>query len=326
VRHASSVNELLVAAGHATLDGPGGGRHTPVGFLLETEHSDLNAEGVMHHAHDETRVRNTSEETEHLRTRLAEAQQMAACWKRRCTRLRRRRRQQRGQLTVLAGGLAHEFNNLFTVLLGYANLLLADLPPGAGARAMVRQMEAAVLRGAGLVRQVLAAAGQCTPQRRPVDLSAVVGEALPVLGALVGPDITLTVDLDEGLPVIQGDAGLLGQALIQLTRNAAEALGRRGAISVRTTRVRGGGRTELPWQADVLAEGEYAVLEVADDGPGIAPEHQARLFEPFATPRPLGRGLGLPAVLGIARAHGGTVRLVSRPGQGSVFQVLLPCG
>jgi len=159
----------------------------------------------------------------------------------------------------------------------------------------------------------------------PLDLSRLVNEMLHLLKVSISKRASLMIDLPENLPPVRANPAQVRQVVMNLITNASEALGEKeGVISVTLAQVRIG--------PDPLADGtpnllknEYLLLTVSDTGRGMTEEIQARIFDPFFTTKFAGRGLGLAAVQGIIRDHGGTINVVSAPGQGSHFEVLLPC-
>ncbi len=237
-----------------------------------------------------------------------------------------RERQHVESLGLLAGGVAHDFNNVLTVILGNARLALADLGPDSPARERLGRIEAVAGYASELTDQMLTYAGRASVALRPLDLSRLVREALDLMRASVAEKVHLETILDDALPAMRGDPTQLRQVLLNLVGNASEASAPDGGrIEVRTG-VCALAAEEL---ADALptadaAPGEYLYLEVSDEGAGIAPELRARIFEPFFTTRPSGRGLGLAAVFGIVSAHAGVIRVDSAPGEGTCFRVLFP--
>jgi CheY-like chemotaxis protein/two-component sensor histidine kinase len=156
-----------------------------------------------------------------------------------------------------------------------------------------------------------------------LDLSALVHEMLQLLKVSISKRAHLTVDLPENLPAVRANATQIRQVVMNLITNASEALaGKEGMISVTLVHV-GSDAAELPENANLC--NDHLRLAVSDTGCGMTEEIQARIFDPFFTTKFAGRGLGLAAVQGIIRDHGGTINVVSAPGQGSRFEVLLPC-
>jgi PAS domain S-box-containing protein len=229
-------------------------------------------------------------------------------------------------LGVLAGGIAHDFNNLLTAVLGNATLARAEIPDDSPAQGTLRQIERAAQRAAELCTQMLAYSGRGRLALEPVELSGLVEEMAGLLRASISKRVQLHLDVAPGLPVLEADATQLRQVAMNLITNASEAISEEGgAISVRTGST-AGNRAYLvdhPWNEN-LPEGEYVFLEVSDTGCGMDEETRRKIFEPFFTTKFTGRGLGMAAVLGIVRKHGGAVHVSSEPGRGSTFRVLLP--
>ena len=228
-------------------------------------------------------------------------------------------------LGILAGGIAHDFNNLLTAILGNASLLRTEFPVSVQAQTSLEQIEAASSRAADLCRQMLAYAGKVRFALDTLDINDVVRDSQSLIRVTVPKKATLTLDLGSNLPLVVADQSQLQQVLMNLVINAAEALpDGRGSITVRTE-VRTLGSQDLAGTvfSPQLSEGRYVVLSVRDTGEGMTPEVQARIFDPFFSTRFTGRGLGLPAVVGIIRAHQGGLRVESTPGAGSTFEMLL---
>jgi two-component system cell cycle sensor histidine kinase/response regulator CckA len=239
---------------------------------------------------------------------------------------RMRHAQKLESLGVLAGGIAHDFNNLLVSILGNASLAALQLAPEAPARETVRAIEAAAIRSAELTKQLLAYSGRGKFVIEPLDLSQLVAEMSHILGVTIPKKATLRTRLAAGLPAVEADAGQIQQVVMNLITNAAEALGGNpGDIVVSTGEVEAD-RAYLAdsFLDDHLPEGRYVYLEVTDSGCGMDKETQAKIFDPFFTTKFTGRGLGLAAVLGIVRGHGGAIRVYSEPGKGTAFKVLLP--
>jgi len=226
-------------------------------------------------------------------------------------------------LGVLAGGLAHDFNNMLVGVLGNADLALREVPTGAPGRIAIENIRDAALRAAELVDQLLAYAGRGVAGTQCVTVAPVVDELLRILAPSLHADVRVAIDVAPGL-ALRGDPAQLRQVVLNLVANARDAIGSRaGTIAIRG-RVEAHAGTDHP--DDVLAcpAGTYALLEIADDGPGVDRELRRHLFEPFFTTKTSGHGLGLAAVLGVVRAHGGGVRVSSSPGAGATFQIRWP--
>ncbi len=229
-------------------------------------------------------------------------------------------------LGVLAGGIAHDFNNLLVGIQGNAELALAGLPRDSRSRRRVEEIEHASERAADLTAQLLAYAGKSKIASRDLDLSALVESMTVLLRASVSRTARLECEVAEPGPWIHGDPTQVRQVVMNLITNASDALGGgTGTVRVRAGTLRADAELLASCQvAGELQEGEYAFVEVADDGCGIDPETLERIYDPFFTTKVGGRGLGLASVLGIVRGHGGTIRVESEVGRGTRFQVLFP--
>ncbi len=229
-------------------------------------------------------------------------------------------------LGVLAGGIAHDFNNLLTGILGNASLMLHDLPAVSPLRDQAEQIEAVAVRAADLCKQMLAYSGKGRFVLQRLDLNDLVEETARLLRVSISKKATMRFRLRPTLPAVEADATQLRQVVMNLVINASEALGDAvGEIDITSGVMHADCDT---FAAAVLApdlpEGDYVFVQVADTGCGMAPDVKARIFDPFYTTKFTGRGLGLAAVLGIVRGHGGALRVDSEPGCGTTFRVLLP--
>ena len=219
-------------------------------------------------------------------------------------------RQKLESLGVLAGGIAHDFNNLLGSILANSEALLGALEEASPARETAQRIAAVADRAAGIVRQLMAYAGQESVAMERVDLAGLVREMLEFIRISICKGAVLKVDLPQGLPTVRVNSAQIRQVVMNLIINASEALqSRGGTISIGLART----------------DGDCLRLKVSDTGAGMTEAAQARLFDPFFTTKGAGRGLGLAAVQGIVRGHGGTILVRSAPGQGSSFEVLLPC-
>jgi two-component system, cell cycle sensor histidine kinase and response regulator CckA len=226
---------------------------------------------------------------------------------------------------LLAGGIAHDFNNLLMGILGNTGLALVALPPASPARATITQIELAAQRAADLTRQMLAYAGKGRLMIETIDLNQLISEIAQLLNASVAKNASLHYQLAPELPPIEGDITQIRQVVMNLIVNASEAIGDQpGEIRISTAAHQDGhAGLDGAFPAD-LAEGQYVTLEVADTGAGMDTETLGKIFEPFFTTKFTGRGLGLAAVQGIVRSHGGALTVDSAPRQGTTFRILLP--
>jgi PAS domain S-box-containing protein len=207
-----------------------------------------------------------------------------------------------------------------------ATLALLDLPPESPARARIQMIQKAAHRAAALTNQMLAYTGNETLQLEVLDLSRLVEEMAQLVESAVSKKAELSYELLADPPPVEADAAQLSQVAMNLITNAAEALGDDvGRISIRTGVTEADrallSRTLLGAE---LPEGTYAFFEVVDTGSGMDSDTRSKIFDPFFTTKFTGRGLGLAAVLGIVRSHGGAIELDSVPGLGTRFRVLLP--
>jgi PAS domain S-box-containing protein len=221
----------------------------------------------------------------------------------------------------LAGGVAHDFNNILSVILGHTAFALEAMEPGDPLRDDLLEVEKAGRRAAALTSQLLAFGGRQVLQPRPVALNQVVVELEKMLRRVIGEDIQLGLSLAGGLWPILADPGQLEQVIMNLVINARDAMPEGGQLTLRTGNLRLGAAS-----GSALAPGSYVELSVTDTGIGIDAATRARIFEPFFTTKPVGKGtgLGLSTVYGIVSQSGGEVQVESRPGHGATFRVLFP--
>jgi two-component system, cell cycle sensor histidine kinase and response regulator CckA len=220
----------------------------------------------------------------------------------------------------LAGGVAHEFNNLLTGVIGNLSLVLQTTGSDDARCGPLRMAEAAAWRAAALTRQLLGFARRSDFHPRVVDLNACVREAATLLRPALGPTIQLTIAAGEGLDHVWADPGGVVQVLMNLCLNARDAMPRGGTVFVETA-------TASPDEvARVGRSGGFLRLRVRDTGPGLSPLVESHLFEPFFTTKGVGEGtgLGLAVVYGVVREHGGWIECRNTPGQGACFDVYLP--
>jgi signal transduction histidine kinase/CheY-like chemotaxis protein len=228
-----------------------------------------------------------------------------------------------GPLGVLAGGLAHNFNNLLTGILGYVELLRRLQPTGAG-RGYLDHVEDLADRAADLCQQMLAYAGKGRFFLEPVGLNNVLEMMQPLIEAAIPGSTHLFLQLQPDLPPVEADVNQVRQLVFHLVRNASEALdGEEGTVVLRTW-VDSLPLSEPGWVGTPTARGKFVFFEVADPGRGMPPEVLARIFDPFFTTKFPGRGLSLSAVLGIVTGHRGALKVESTPGKGTTFTVALP--
>ncbi len=237
-----------------------------------------------------------------------------------------RQSQKMESVGLLAAGIAHDFNNLLASIMGYASLLHTEVAGESLER--VEFILQASERAADLTRQLLAYAGKGRFVMEPVDLSKTVRDMMELLRASIPKKVDLRHELAPDLPPIEADRGQIQQVVMNLVLNAAEAIpeSQTGAVIVQTSieEVAAARTVTDAVSHTAVAPGKYICLEVSDTGAGIGQANKARIFEPFFTTKLLGRGLGLPAVAGVVKAHHGAIQVISAPGKGSTFRVFLP--
>jgi two-component system, cell cycle sensor histidine kinase and response regulator CckA len=229
-------------------------------------------------------------------------------------------------LGLLAGGVAHDFNNLLAAILGNIELALMSIPESSTAREDILAAITATKRAAELVQQMLAYAGKGRFLVEPVDVSAITRETVQLLHTSVSKNAQVNLHLAPEIPPIEADATQLRQVVMNLVINASESLrDGTGTIDVSTGIVAqvNPASTHL-FPGEPAAPGPYVYVEVADTGSGMAPETLDKIFDPFYSTKFIGRGLGLPVVLGIMRGHKGAIQVDSTLGKGTTFRVLFP--
>jgi two-component system, cell cycle sensor histidine kinase and response regulator CckA len=226
----------------------------------------------------------------------------------------------------LAGGMAHEVNNMMTGVIGFAEFLLRGLDPDDPRRGEVQEIIKAGSRAADVTRQLLAFTRQQLMHPEVLAINEVVLGLQKMLRHSLGENHELQLRLASGLGEIRADRGQLEQVLINLILNARDALATRGQVTIATASALLDEAYALRHGDVGIPAGEYVLLSVSDTGGGMDPEVQARIFEPFFTTKPVGQGtgLGLSTVYGIVKQSGGFIWCYSEPGLGSTFKVYLP--
>ncbi len=224
----------------------------------------------------------------------------------------------------LAGGVAHDFNNMLTVILGYSAMLKREFAAGSEPLRRLVQIEKAADRSKEMTRQLLGFSRQQVIAPVPSDLNALLNDLMGPMARLVGEDVELGFYPGEGLWTVVVDTSQVNQILMNLVVNARDAMPLGGKLTIETKNA-----TISPDYCVTHAEarpGAFVVLSVSDNGVGIQPEILPRVFEPFFTTKPkdMGTGLGLSMIYGTVRQNGGFVNVYSEPGQGTTFHIYLP--
>jgi two-component system cell cycle sensor histidine kinase/response regulator CckA len=226
----------------------------------------------------------------------------------------------------LAGGVAHEVNNMMTGVIGFSEFLLRSLEPGDPRRADVEEIIKAGTRAADVTRQLLAFTRQQFLRPQVLEINVVVAEMEKMLRRSLGEDKILDLQLSPEAGQIRADRGQLEQVLINLVINARDAISDHGRVTVETGTAVWDAAYAERHEGVEIPHGRYVLLAVSDNGCGMPRDVQARIFEPFFTTKPIGQGtgLGLSTVYGIVKQSGGFIWVYSEPDQGSVFKVYLP--
>jgi two-component system cell cycle sensor histidine kinase/response regulator CckA len=225
----------------------------------------------------------------------------------------------------LAGGIAHDFNNMLTAIIGYSDLLLSSHRPTDPAFRDIRQIKETANRAAGLTRQLLAFSRRQTLRPQVLQLGDALSELQILLRRVVGEKNELDLRHGRDLWFVKADITQFEQVVINLVVNARDAMPESGGrVQIRTRNV---SRAECAeFNEAALVPADYVLVEVEDNGGGIAPEVKEKIFEPFFTTKEVGKGtgLGLSTVFGIVKQSGGFVFVDSELGRGTTFRIFLP--
>jgi two-component system cell cycle sensor histidine kinase/response regulator CckA len=226
----------------------------------------------------------------------------------------------------LAGGVAHDFNNILTAIIGHCDLMLMRHTPGDSDYDDIQQIKSNSNRAAGLTRQLLAFSRQQTLRPQVLQLPDVVSEVSHLLKRLLGETVQLALKHGRDLFPVRADPGQLEQVIVNLAVNARDAMAAKGGgtVTIQTYSVKAGQVAELG--SDILPVADYAALSITDSGTGIAPNVLGKVFEPFFTTKEVGKGtgLGLSTVYGIVKQSGGFIFADSKVGEGTCFTIYLP--
>ena len=266
---------------------------------------DRSVDFIVAMVQDLTKSKRLQEEREELENQVIHAQKMES-------------------LGVLAGGIAHDFNNILAIIMGNCSLAKKDAE---NAGNYIPEIEKASDRAAALCRQMLSYAGKATLTQTQVNMWLLINEMINMLKATIPQNTVIKPNLSPDIAFVTGDASQIRQIAMNLIINASEAIGDdQGEIQVSLSKTQiTTGKSIKDHQGKEIPQGEYACLEVTDNGCGMNEETKWRIFEPFYTTKFTGRGLGMSAVLGIITAHNGALQLYSQSDLGTTFKVYLPC-
>jgi signal transduction histidine kinase/ActR/RegA family two-component response regulator len=224
----------------------------------------------------------------------------------------------------LAGGVAHDFNNILTAIMGYANLIRRKMTPEDPLRPFSDHILAASERAAKLVKNLLAFSRKQVIETKPVELNEIVKRCDKIISRLIGEDVEFTIILLDGNVTVMADAGQIEQVLLNLCTNARDAMPKGGRLVIETDRV----TVDASSLKTHLLErtGVYGVISVSDTGTGMDEKTRRQIFEPFFTTKEVGKGtgLGLSTAYGIVKQHDGVINVYSEPGKGTTFRIYLP--
>ncbi|CAN5139932.1 hypothetical protein BH10PSE12_BH10PSE12_32010 [soil metagenome] len=224
----------------------------------------------------------------------------------------------------LAGGVAHDFNNILTAIIGHCDLMLMRHTPGDSDYDDIQQVKSNSNRAAGLTRQLLAFSRQQTLRPQVLQLPDIVADVSNLLNRLLGENVKLVVSHGRSLGAVRADPGQLEQVIVNLAVNARDAMPGGGTLNIQTYAVPAARVREM--RSDILPVDDYTALRVSDTGQGIPPDLISKIFEPFFTTKDVGKGtgLGLSTVYGIVKQSGGFIFAESEPGRGASFVIYLP--
>jgi nitrogen-specific signal transduction histidine kinase len=234
-----------------------------------------------------------------------------------------RQSQKMESLGLLAGGVAHDFNNILNIIMGNASLIAAAPHEREKLDRRIEAITKATDRGARVVHQLLAFARKTELQRRPLIVNDMIWETCKLLEETFPKTIEVAMELRPDLPIVEGDANQLQQVLLNLSVNARDAMPNGGRLTVVTTQV---SRDSIQVRFPGADAARYVAIMVADTGVGMEESVRLRVFDPFFTTKDIGKGtgLGLAVALGIVERHGGFIDVESWPGRGTEFRIYLP--
>ncbi|MGD8548448.1 MAG: ATP-binding protein [Desulfobacterales bacterium] len=226
---------------------------------------------------------------------------------------------------TLAGGIAHDFNNILGIIVGNTELAMDDVPEWHPARQNLKEIRTASIRARDVVKQIMAFSRQSPQQMKPVRIIPIIKESLKLLRSSIPTTIEIHQNISSESDTVRADPTQINQVLINLCTNAVHAMGEKGGVlEVRLEDIEVNSSSAVHYHD--LSSGKYVRLTVNDTGHGIEPNILERIFDPYFTTKEVGRGsgMGLSVVHGIVKSHGGTISVISEPGEGTIFHVLFP--
>ncbi len=271
-------------------------------FWLNPQTGDLELHGSTR---DITERKHAEEENKALLMQLVQAQKLESIGR-------------------LAGGVAHDFNNMLQVILGYTEMALEQVPAEQPLHEDLLEIKKTTQRSTNLTRQLLTFARKQVIEPKALNVNETVEDLTTMLRRLIGEGIHLEWKPGRDVGTVLMDAGQFDQILVNLCINSRDAIGKSGHITIETSHLEITSAEDLRFED--MSPGTYVVLSIRDDGHGMAPEILERIFEPLFTTKPPGQGtgLGLSMVYGIVKQNGGHIRVDSEPGKGALFQIFLP--
>ncbi len=261
--------------------------------------------GLIHIVRDITERKKADEEQRKLQAQFLQAQKIES-------------------IGLLAGGVAHDFNNILSTILGYSDLSLMNLPDGHPARQNLLIIRDAGEKAAALTHQLLAFSRKQVLEMKAVNLNTIVERMAKMLSRVIGEDVVLRLNTKSPTRNIMADVGQIEQVLMNLAVNARDAMPSGGRLIIETSDIELGG--EYIKKHEIVKEGPYVMLAVSDAGEGMSKTVMERIFDPFFTTKEVGKGtgLGLATVYGIVKQHNGYIFVYSESGKGTTFKIYLP--
>ena len=224
----------------------------------------------------------------------------------------------------LAAGIAHDFNNVLSVIIGYSELLLAQIPPNDPIHDKIKAIHDSGSKAATLTRQLLAFSRKQVLEKRVISINTIIKNFIKILGKMVGEDIVITTYLSEEISNVEVDPGQIEQVIMNLIVNARDAMPNGGEIIIETSEVQFA--KYYTKKRIEIEPGQYVLLAISDTGEGMDEEVLSKIFDPFFTTKEHGKGtgLGLATVYGIVKQHNGYIYPYSEKGRGTTFKIYLP--